>query len=75
MIPVTYKITDYNGEIIHGSFYEEELQKTSQKTFRIEKILRRKGDKSLIKWVGYSDAFNSWVDSKAIVGKYNIIRQ
>ena len=37
-IPVTYKITDYNGEIIRCSFYEEELQKKSQKTFRIEKI-------------------------------------
>ena len=36
-IPVTYKITDYNGEEIHGSFYEQELQKTSQDTFRIEK--------------------------------------
>ena len=43
-IPVTYKITDYNGEEIQGSFYEQELQKTSQDVFRIEKILRRKGD-------------------------------
>ena len=68
-IPVTYKITDYNEEVIQGSFYEEELQKTSQNTFRIEMALRRKGDKSLVKWMGYSDAFNSWVDSKAIVGK------
>ena len=32
-IPVTYKITDYNGEEIQGSFYEQELQKTSQSTF------------------------------------------
>ena len=73
-IPVTYKITDYNGEEIQGSFYEQELQKTSQDVFRIEKILRRKGEKSLVKWMGYSDAFNSWVDNKAIVVKYNIIR-
>ena len=36
--PMTYKITDYNGEVIQGSFYEEQLQKTSQNTFRIEKI-------------------------------------
>ena len=68
-IPVTYKITDCNGEDIQGSFYEPELQKTSQDVCRIEKILRRKGDKSLVKWMGYSDAFNSWVDSKTIVGK------
>ena len=26
-IPVTYKITDHNREVIQGSFYEEELQK------------------------------------------------
>ena len=36
-IPVTYKITDYNGEEIQGSFYEQELQRTYQGTFRIEK--------------------------------------
>ena len=68
-IPVTCKIADCNEEEIQGSFYEPELQKTSQDVFRIEKILGRKGDKSLVKWIGYSDAFNSWVDSKTIVGK------
>ena len=36
-IPVTYKITDYNGEEIQDSFYEQELQKTKQDIFRIEK--------------------------------------
>ena len=36
-IPVTYKITDYHGEEIQGSFYEQELQKTKQDIFRIEK--------------------------------------
>ena len=48
IIPITYKITDCNGEKIQVSFYEQELQKTSQDVFRIEKILRRKGDKSLV---------------------------
>ena len=37
-IPVTYKITDYNGEEIRGSFYEQELRKTKQEIFRIEEI-------------------------------------
>ena len=66
-ILVTYKIIDYNGEEIQGSFYEQELQKTTQNTFRIEKVLKRKGDKSHVKWVGYNDSFNSWVDNKAMV--------
>ena len=48
-IPVTYEITDYNGEEIQGSFYEQELQKTLQGTFRIENVLKREGDKSLVK--------------------------
>ena len=37
-IPVTYKINDYNGEEMQGSFYEQELQKTAQDTFRIEHV-------------------------------------
>ena len=38
-------VSDFNGEEIAGSFYEKELQKTSQKKFRIENALKRKGDK------------------------------
>ena len=68
-IPMTDKIIDLNGQEIEGSFYEQELQKTMQGIFRIENVLKRKGDKSFVKWVGYSDAFNSWFDNKAIVGK------
>ena len=66
-IPVTYKITDYNGENIQGSFYEQELQKTSQSTFGIEKVLKRQGDKSLVQWIGYPKSFNSWIDTKTIL--------
>ena len=35
--PVIYKITDYNGEEIQGSLYEQELQKAKQDIFRIDK--------------------------------------
>ena len=35
--PITYKISDYNGEEIQCTFYEQELQKTSQEIYRIEK--------------------------------------
>ena len=65
-IPVIYKITGCNGDEIQGSFYERELQKTSQDVFRIEKILNRRGEKSLVKWVGYCNAFNSWIDTKTM---------
>ena len=65
-IPVTYKIIDCNGEEIQGSFYERELQKTSQYVFRIEKILKRRGDKSLVESMGYNDSLNQWVNNKDI---------
>jgi len=65
--PATYKITDYNGEEIQGTFYEQELQKTSQEVFRIEKIVKEGKTKSLVKWKGYPESFNSWVDNKDLV--------
>ena len=66
-VPWTYVINDLNGEEIIGAFYENELQKTNQEEFRIEKVIKRKGDKIYVKWKGYEDLFNSWVDKKDIV--------
>lgn len=65
--PPTYKLKDWKGEKIIGSFYELELQKTRQDMFRIEKVLRKKGNKMLVKWLGYPDSFNSWIDSKHVI--------
>ena len=66
-VPWTYAISDLNGEEITGSFYEKELQKTNQKKFRIEKVLKRKGDKSYVKWKGYNNSFNSWINKKDLL--------
>ena len=59
--PVTYKLVDLQGEKVTGSFYEQELQKAKQETFRIEKIIRcdYKKKQALVKWKGYPDKFNS----------------
>ena len=43
------------------------MQKTHQSTFRIEKVLRKKGDKVLVKWLGYPDSFNSWINAKDVI--------
>ena len=63
-VPWTYVINDLNGEEITGSFCEKELQKTSQEKFRIEKVLKRKGEKLHVKWKGYVNRFNSLIDKK-----------
>ena len=61
--PVTYRLVDLQGEAVTGSFYEQELQKTNQEIFRIEKVIRRdnKRNRALVKWSGYPDQFNSWI--------------
>ena len=66
-VPWTYVINDLNGEEIIGTFYEKELQKTNQQEFRIDKVIKRKGDKLYVKWKGYNNSFNSWIDKKDIV--------
>ena len=43
-------MSDLNGEEIVGRFFEKEFQKKSQKEFRVEKLIKRKGDKLYIKW-------------------------
>ena len=45
-------------------FYEKELQKTNQKEFRIEKVIKRKGEKLYVKQKGYDSYFNSWMGKK-----------
>ena len=47
--------------------YEKELQKIDQQEFRIEKVIKQKGDKLYVKWKGYDDSFNSWIDKKDLV--------
>ena len=53
----TYVINDLNGEEITGN----------QEEFRIEKVIRRKGDKLYVKWKGYDNSFNSWIDKASLV--------
>ena len=66
-VPWTYVLNDLSGEEIIGTFYENELQKTNQKECRKEKVLKKKGDKLYVKWKGYDNSFNSWIDKKGIV--------
>ena len=63
-VPWTYAIDDLNSEEITGTFYEKELQKKDQQEFRIEKVIKKKGDKLYVKWIGYDNSFNSWIDKK-----------
>ena len=68
-VPWTYVINDLNGEEVIGTFNEKELQKTNQQKFRIEKVIERKGNKLYVKWKGYDNSFNSWIDKNDLEQK------
>ena len=66
-VPWTYFIIDLNSDEIIGTFYEKELQKTNQEEFRIEKVIKKKGDKLYVKWKGYDSSFSIWIDEKDLI--------
>ena len=66
-VPWAYVINDLNGKKIIGIFYKKELQKTNQQEFRIEKVIKKKGDKLYVKWKGYDSSFNSWIDKEDLI--------
>ena len=68
-MPWTYVISDLNAETFckFKTFYKNELQKINQKEFRVEKVIKRKGKKLDIKWRGYDNSLNSWIDKKDII--------
>ena len=43
------------------------VEKTDKKEFRLEKVIKKKGNKLYVKWKGYNNFFNSWIDKKYIV--------
>ena len=63
----TYVINDHNGGEIIETFYEKELQKINQQEFRIEKVIKKKINKLYVKWKGYDNLLNSWIDKNDLV--------
>ena len=43
------------------------LKTTNQREFRIEKVIKKKGNKPYVKWKGYDNSFNSWIDKNDLV--------
>jgi hypothetical protein len=60
-----YNLVNLLENDIKGNFYQAELQ-TVDKSEDVEKIIRKRRQNNrtevLVKWTGYSDRFNSWVD-------------
>ena len=70
-----YLLETFNGaEKIKGGFYDFELTKVASDIFRVEKVLktRSKGNivQHYVKWKGFSDSYNSWIDSNDVTKKF-----
>lgn len=66
--PFTYLLKDKGDNIIQGCFYEQELSKTKYPDlYLIEKVIKRKGNKLFVKWLGLHQSENSWIDKNTLV--------
>ena len=63
--PVTYRIKDLTEEQVDGAFYREQLQKTDQEIYRVDRVLRRRNRngtrEAYVSWSGYPSKFNQWI--------------
>ncbi|XP_024937794.1 uncharacterized protein LOC107264814 [Cephus cinctus] len=60
--PVTYNLKDYQDHTIEGGFYEHELTSVKYSDiYLVEKILRKRGNKLFVKWLGFDRSHNSWI--------------
>ncbi|XP_068087025.1 uncharacterized protein [Anabrus simplex] len=66
--PATYVLRDLAGQPIKGGFYAEELQKTQYpNSYLVEKVLRKRGNKLYVKWLGFNNTFNSWINKSDVL--------
>lgn len=66
--PITYLLIDLEGHSIKGAVYAEELQLVKfPDLYLVEKIIRKKGNKLYVKWLGFDSRNNSWIDEKDVL--------
>jgi len=71
------ELTDYSGrETIKGKFYQNELTKVGGDVFRVEKVIKKRRlrgrDQLLVRWRGFSDAYNSWIDADQVTQIFDV---
>jgi integrase-like protein len=66
--PTTYILEDVGGQEIKGGFYEYELQKTKHSdVYLVEKVIKRRGNEVLVKWLGLDKKHNSWISKNNVL--------
>lgn len=69
--PITYKLSDLSNEEIIGTFYKENMIKSKQEIYFIEKVLARRvknGKREIkVQWSGYSSRFSDWILADTVI--------
>lgn len=66
--PLTFKLLDFYDRPLARGFYREELQKVKYPhVYLVEKVLKKEGGRAYVKWLGYDNRYNSWIDEADIV--------
>lgn len=61
--PSTFILQDYTGSPIAGGFYAEEIRKTMlPDDYLVEKVIRTKGRRVFVRWLGFTDEHNCWIN-------------
>jgi hypothetical protein len=64
-----YTLNDTSGDAVRGTFYQPELNRVNvieQTVYRIEKVIRRRRNDALGKWMGWRSKFYSWIPTASL---------
>lgn len=67
-IPETYILRDSKGNLLHGGFYGHEMLKSKTgNVYLVEKVLKKRGDNLLIRWLGFDKSEDTWINKKDLL--------
>lgn len=67
--PVTYRVTHtLTDEKLKRSYYESELKAVKNPdVYLVKDVIKKRGSKALVSYLGFSSKFNEWIDIKDFV--------
>lgn len=71
--PITYLLVDWEGNEIRGGVYAHEMQLVKYpNVYLVEQILRKKNNKVYVKWLGFDNRYNSWINENVLGLRFSI---
>lgn len=65
--PITYLLEDYQGHEIEGCVYQEDLQKVKYPDMYLQRVLKKRGNKVKVRWIGFDSTHDSWINANQVL--------